>query len=282
MAPAPLKVMSWNIGQMYLPNLSFMRYIFPFLNRGVLPSKYLPTIAETIKEVSPHIVCLQEVRKAKYNPERVCQLKRLERSLGGEYKGFYGPHTDEGEHRALLIKHKFTLDKRFKIENISDKKEGVGIAAYVPQKDTWIVNLHFEHYNIWTRQRQLDRIARWVQEKKENVILAGDYNMRKTMHLTERYKKQVQEFFAKMQEKYKFRDASTNLNHTHFFRSKLDYFLTNFPQRKKEKTVLLSDKRWRFMDHYPLVGEFFINKMKEHAAKKKARPKMKRLFALPR
>ena len=262
MKQKPLRVMSWNIGQIYTPHLRIVKYLFPFLNKGVLPARYLPYVAKTISWIKPQVVCLQEVRNAEYNPEKVCQLELLERSLKG-YKGFYGPETGGGEHRALLVKQNFTVDKRFKVENIKAGRHGVGIAVYVPQKDAWIANLHLEYYDDDIRKLQVDKIFRWIKHKKENVILAGDYNMRKSCYLTEKYQTQVHDFFANMKEKYNFRDASEKINHTHLLKAKIDYFLANFAQKHKEKTFALTDKRWRFMDHYPIVGDFVIDTRKK-------------------
>ncbi|MBU0461265.1 MAG: endonuclease/exonuclease/phosphatase family protein [Nanoarchaeota archaeon] len=261
MAKNKLRVMSWNIGQFYTPHFSLANYL-PFLNQGVLPAKYMPLVASTIKMMSPHVVCLQEIRDQKYNPEKICQLNRLEEELKKKYKGYYGPYSLGGERRALLIKRKYTVDKRFRIEELNlNKKEGVAIAAYIPQKKTWVANVHFEHYDFDLRQRQLKKVLDWLNEKKENIILAGDYNMRRTFRFTERYQQQIDDFFSSLMKKHHMRDASKNLGKTYFLKGinlQLDYFFTNLPKKQKEKTFVLKDKRWRMMDHYPIVGDFFV------------------------
>jgi endonuclease/exonuclease/phosphatase family metal-dependent hydrolase len=271
---APFRVMSWNIGQPYSRSSWLLKSI-PFFNKGVLPAKYLPFVAKTIKLVKPHVVCLQEVRNAKDHPEGVDQLKILEKSLKG-YKGFYGPQTD-GEHRALLVSRKFTTDHGFEVEEIKGK-DGVGIAAFLPKKDAWIANVHLDYEDLDMRHRQYHTLLSWIKQKRSRIILGGDYNMRRRFHLSSRHREIVQNFFEKMR-KHSLRDATSKVGGTFYWRNlgiQLDHFFTNIPEWKKEKVYVLEGKRKSFMDHHPVVAEFFLRK---EMMKKDLKRRIKRSLA---
>lgn len=245
----------------------------PFFNKGVLPAKYLPFVAKTIRFVKPHVVCLQEVRDAKDHPEGVDQLKMLENDLKG-YKGFYGPETD-GEHRALLVSKKFTTDHDFEIEEIKKKSEGVGIAAFLPKKDAWVANVHLDYEDLNMRHRQCHTLLSWIKRKRSRVILGGDYNMSRRFHYGSKHREIVKSFFERMKAN-RMRDATDQVGGTFYWRKlgiQLDHLFTNIPKRKKERVYVLKGKRKSFMDHHPVVGEFFLKQKERLDATKLKRRK---------
>ncbi|MDO8657048.1 MAG: endonuclease/exonuclease/phosphatase family protein [Nanoarchaeota archaeon] len=257
-------VLNANIGSMYLwsikhklPPLLGNMYASLF-SYGKTPLQGLESTSHLVRQYRPTIVCLQEVYDAEHPSQ--AQGAQLEKLVGPLYQWFV---SGAGmENRAILVQK--NVVNGHGSENIITS-EGVpfGIAYKLNQPMVWVASVHLRYSNLEERKQQLEELLRWVDSKKEPVLLTGDFNTHAAWASIE--KKEVAYHTFNVLRDAGFQNLSESVACTWRWgkylptagRIKLDHFFGRGVKAVEEPVAVREHLRG-WMDHLALYGAKFV------------------------
>jgi endonuclease/exonuclease/phosphatase family metal-dependent hydrolase len=148
-----LRVMTWNLGKVYLP----------WESRA--SDRDLRHVAKVIREVNPHVVALQELRDQE-------QLGRLLAALGRGWRGAV-PHDVYDRRAGLLIR---LHGRFFELPTSSGRVAQGATLALAPDRELVVVSLHLDAFDPERRLEQGQEIVAEAARRGGLYVLAGDFN----------------------------------------------------------------------------------------------------------
>jgi len=229
--PQLLRIMTWNIGQIYLQ----------WDSRAA--DNDLRHVARVIRDARPHLVALQELR----DPQ---QLGRLVAALGPGWRGKI-PEDRWDRRAALLVR----LPAEFQGLPTSTGRTAQGAVVTLPSGiEVAVASLHLDAFDSRRRLVQAQEIVSGLSRLQDrHMILAGDFN----------FDPAVAAHGSTDQELYRFltgelADAGRHSGSTSLISRRLDYVFFRSPAVKDVRALVLHDKRIRVMDHDPVVVELVL------------------------
>ena len=225
-----LRVLSWNIGKIYLPLDS----------RAA--DRDLEHVARVIAEADPQIVALQELRGPR-------QLGRLLARLGPRWRG--SVPEDRYDRRAALLTE---LPVRFlEIETSTGRTaQGAEVTLGDGSKAT-VASVHLDAFDPERRARQaeeiLDSLARLGNEQ---MVLAGDFNFDSAA-----IRHDSPDYRTYLLLTANLIDAAKREGGTTVLAQRLDYVFYRLVGVQQAQSQVLFGRRINIMDHDPLVVEIF-------------------------
>lgn len=141
----------------------------------------LPRIAEIIKREKPDLVALQEVDKNAARSGGIDQAAELARLTEMNFAYGAAMPFQGGEYgQAILSKSPISDRWVHFLPQQSGREPRIAVAALLQKPNIWFVSTHLDHELEDVRVRQAKELHRLYGEKKEPVILAGDFNARPT------------------------------------------------------------------------------------------------------
>ena len=226
-----LRLMTWNIGKLYLPLDS----------RAA--DRDLAHVAKVIREIDPHVIALQELRDQR-------QLGRLVSALGSRYRG-YLPH-DQYDRRAALISR---LPVRFVPLSTSTGRTAQGGEVTIAGGEVvTMVSLHLDAFDAERRERQAEEIIAHVSRLgNEGVFLIGDFNFDAARHQDDATGQRLYRLLTR-----DLVDAGERAGGTTVVSRRLDYVFYRSARVRRVRAKVLRGRRINIMDHLPLVVEFSL------------------------
>jgi endonuclease/exonuclease/phosphatase family metal-dependent hydrolase len=232
----PLRVLTWNVGKIYLGDKHDSRAADHDLAR----------IAAVVREVDPDVVALQELRDRG-------QLDRLLALLDGKYAG----HVPDREIHDRLVA---ALVRQRAQASFSDLVTSTGRAVVVARllladnRPVNFVALHLDAFDPQLRCTQAEEILDWASRTSEpEIILAGDFNFDADFLALSEPEHPDARVYRLLTAR--FHDAAAGGAATTIVDRRLDYLFTRGGLRVRNVRVL-DGRTGHLMDHAPVVGEF--------------------------
>lgn len=226
-----LRVMTWNIGKLYLK----------WDSRAA--DRDLSHVADVIREVAPHLVALQELRGP-------TQLGRLATMLGPQWRASV-PEDQYDRRAGLLVR----IPVQFIGFPTSTGRIAQGAQVNLGRGTRFTVaSLHLDAFDPKRRMLQAEEILAGANRLGDrNMVLAGDFNFDASVaahgSLDQRlYRLLTQELV----------DAASDAGATTVVSRRLDYVFYRSARVKRVSAQVLQDKRINIMDHDPLVVELSL------------------------
>ena len=229
-----LRLMTWNIGKLYLPVDS----------RAA--DRDLRHVAQVIREVEPHIVALQELRDAR-------QLGRLLTELGPEWQGRIP--RDLYDRRAALLTR---IPTNFVEVGTSTGRRAQAAEVTLPRGGLiTVVSVHLDAFDAGRRMRQAEEIlaSAW-RVGHQDVFLAGDFNLDPAIVARDSSDYRLYSFLTKY-----LRDVGRHEGGTTVISRRLDYIFYRSARVGRVRSRVLHGRRINAMDHRPLVAEFEVRSL---------------------
>lgn len=233
-----LRVMSWNIGKLYLS----------WDSRAA--DRDLNYVADVIREVDPHVVALQEIRGP-------TQLGRLLTLLGPQWIGRVP--TDAYDRRAALLTR---LPARFfQLPTSSGRTAQGGEVRLRDGLEVSFVSLHLDAFDADRRLRQAEELLASLRRSgRIQTVLAGDFNFDPAMA---KHGSPEQRLYSLLTDEL--HDAARRSGVTTVFSRRLDYIFYAGQRLAASSARVLRGRRINTMDHDPLVVELVLHRAR-HAA----------------
>ncbi|MFH1131765.1 MAG: endonuclease/exonuclease/phosphatase family protein [Pseudomonadota bacterium] len=224
-----LRVLSWNIGKIYLQWES---------RASDLDLEHIATV---IKEANPQLVALQELKDSH-------QLGRLAKILGPKWRG--NVPVDEYDRRAGLL---VQIPARFIQLPTSTGRIAQGAIVTLPKGQEMVfVSIHLDAFDPERRLRQAEEILGGVQRLEiKETILAGDFNF--DPNVNKRSDAPLYRFLTSQ-----LVDAAKDEGGTTLSSQRLDYVFYGSRRIKRTRSYVLHERRINIMDHDPVFVEFFF------------------------
>jgi len=224
-----LRVLSWNIGKIYLP----------WESRAA--DRDLQHVAKVINDANPHVVALQEIRDA-------TQLGRLLVALGPGWRGKV-PKDAYDRRAALLVR----LGCRFFDIPTSSGRTAQGAVVRLPSgRHVTFVSVHLDAFDPQRRLRQAEELIAGAQRwGNDELFLAGDLNFDPSLAASDSLDRRLYRFLAST-----LSDAGRDAGSTTIFSRRLDYVFYRSPRVRRARARVLRGRRINTMDHDPLLVEF--------------------------
>lgn len=243
---APLRVLTWNVGKIYLGGQHDSRAADADLAR----------IANVIREVSPDLVALQELRDR-------AQLDRLMAELGDDYVG-HVPEEEVHDRRAAALARVHRRGVRAGVEaptadgepQFSQIVTSTGRAAAVARVTigahrVTFVSVHLDAFDSQLRRIQAEEIVDWSRRAEDrDIILAGDFNF--DADFLQAAEPDHPDVGIYRLLTASFQDAASGGPSTTIVDRRLDYLFTRGRLRRRQVRVL-DGRTAHFMDHEPVV-----------------------------
>jgi endonuclease/exonuclease/phosphatase family metal-dependent hydrolase len=229
--PRQLRVLTWNIGKVYLQRES--RASDADLRR----------VAETILELNPHLVALQELRDRS-------QLGRLVAALGPGWRGMLS--EDVYDRRAALV---VRLPSQFIPLPTSTGRVAQGALVRLPSGLSFAVaSVHLDAFDPGRRLVQAEEILAGVQRQEtDHQLLAGDFNFDTAVAARGSVDHEVYRFLTR-----DLVDAGKDAGPTTIISRRLDYVFFHSRAVTGVRSRVLQDRRINIMDHDPLLVELTL------------------------
>jgi len=227
-----LRVLSWNLGEVYLGDWVESR----------ANSLYFLDVALLIKEHKVDIVALQEMRDEN-------QLAYLLKLLGPPWRGVIS-RDDYDRHAAILT--------RLPTEFVGLRARDNGRAAPAAVLDLNGVrfvatSVHLSAFDEELRLQQTKDFYRQMAEQRSpHFIMAGDFNIDGSSTLDD-YDEILYEFLT---ENSNFTDAGKGTGDTTMTGKRLDYVFYRSSAITSHRAWVLEDQRQGWMDHDPVLATF--------------------------
>jgi endonuclease/exonuclease/phosphatase family metal-dependent hydrolase len=223
-----LRVMTWNIGKLYIRGDS----------RAA--DNDLHYVAAVIRSVNPHVVALQEIRDQ-------AQLNRLVAALGPGWRGHVP--EDRWDRRAALV---VRVHAHFHDLTTSVGRTAQGAVIEIPDSPPLsVASAHLDAFDAKRRQSQAEELVAGLQRLgKEETILAGDFNFDPAIAAQGSIDQDTYRFLTRG-----FVDAAKGAGATTFVHWRLDYVFYHSARVQTVSSRVLRDRRINIMDHDPLVVE---------------------------
>ncbi len=232
--PQTLRIMTWNIGKIYLK----------WDSRA--SDKDLDYVAQVIREVNPQIVALQELKNAK-------QIGKLATMLGPKWRAKIP--VDEYDRRAGLLT---PLPVEFvNLPTSSGRIAPGGIVTLGGGLKIAVASVHLDAFDENRRLEQAEEIMAGIMRLSEqkNILLAGDFNFDVATVAQNSSDHQLYRFLTR-----ELIDAAPYSGATTLISRRLDYVFYRCQKVSMIKSRVLRDKRINIMDHDPLVVELIFKK----------------------
>jgi endonuclease/exonuclease/phosphatase family metal-dependent hydrolase len=223
-----LRVMTWNIGKLYIRGDS----------RAA--DSDLRYIAAVIRSQNPHVVALQEIRDE-------AQLAQLVAALGPGWRGRVP--EDRWDRRAALV---VRLHAHFHPIATSTGRTVQAAVIELPEGAAFaVVSVHLDAFDAKRRLVQAEEIVAGAQRlAADDVLIAGDFNIDPSVAARGSIDQDLYRFMTRH-----FVDSGFHAGATTFVHWRLDYVFYRSPRVKKASARVLRDRRINIMDHDPLVVE---------------------------
>ena len=227
-----LRVMSWNVGKLYLP----------WESRAA--DRDLAHVARVIRELGPHVVALQELR----DPE---QLGRLVAMLGPGWRA-KTPRDSYDRRAGLLIRLR---GRFFELPTSSGRvAQGVQIAL-AGGHELVLASIHLDAFDSQRRLHQAEEITASLKELAADcTILLGDCNFDPTVAETDPLDLRTYHLLTA-----EYEDIGRESGATTLFSRRLDYIFINPPGRFPARALVIRGARINAMDHDPVVADLELN-----------------------
>ena len=224
-----LRLLTWNIGKIYLPVDS----------RAA--DRDLDHVARVIREIDPHVVALQELKGPR-------QLGRLLAALGPRWRGRI-PEDAYDRRPALLTR----LPARFIEFKTSTGRAAQG--AEVTLSDSarvTVTSLHLDAFDPERRIRQAEEIVASARRLGlDEIFLAGDFNFDPAEVMRDSADHYLYLFLTA-----ELIDAAKDQGGTTLVSRRLDYVFYGSDRIERVRSEVLIGRRINIMDHDPLLVEF--------------------------
>ena len=224
-----LRLMSWNIGRIYLPGDSRAN------------DRDLQHVAQVVHELNPHILAVQEVRDR-------AQLGRLVSALGRSWRGML-PEDRYDRRAALLLR----LDGEFFQLPTSSGRIAQAARVRLPGGRSIVVaSVHLDAFNPPRRLQQAEEIlAGALSQGDAEVFLAGDFNLDPAIASENSLDHRVYGLLTRS-----LSDAAAGQGGTTLDARRLDYVLYRSDHVRCKRAWVLRDRLIGRMDHHPLIADF--------------------------
>jgi len=226
-----LRVMSWNIGRVYL------RW------ESRASDGDLAYVARVISQVNPHVVALQEIRDAK-------QLSRLVAMLGRNWRGRV-PQDSYDRRAALLVR----LSASFvQLPTSTGRTAQAALVKLPAGREILVASIHLDAFDPKRRMLQAEEIVAGLERRaREDIFLAGDFNF-DVASTASSPDQGLYQFLTGS-----FVDAGKSAGATTLNARRLDYLFFRSPRLAPRRARVLRNRRVDSLDHHPLVIEFELN-----------------------
>lgn len=221
-----LRLLTWNVGKIYLP----------WESRA--SNRDLRHIARVLRELHPHVVALQELRDRE-------QLGRLLAELGRGWRGAIP--ADSYDRRAALL---LRIHGRFFELPTTSGRIAQGAQLRLPDgRRVNVVSLHLDAFSAPRRLEQAQEISEGLGRRKADVdLLLGDFNLDPEAVKTRSADQQLQQWLTT-----NYVDAGKEAGTTTIFSRRLDYVFYRGKSVASSKARALRGQRINTMDHDPLL-----------------------------
>lgn len=229
--PQRLRVMTWNVGRLYLP----------WDSRAA--DSDLQHVAAVIRDARPHVVALQELRDPR-------QLGRLVAALGPGWRGRIP--EDRWDRRAALLAR---LPAEFQGLPTSTGRTAQGALLRLHSGvELAVASLHLDAFDARRRLVQAQEILSGLRRLgSKHLLLAGDFNFDPAVAARGSNDQALYHYLTQELE-----DAGRRAGATTMISRRLDYVFYRSPAVKAVRAEVLRDKRIRAMDHDPVVVELAL------------------------
>jgi endonuclease/exonuclease/phosphatase family metal-dependent hydrolase len=232
---SPLRVLTWNVGKIYLGKQVDSRAADQDLWR----------IAEVIQQTQPRLVALQELRDG-------AQLDRLLAHLGDGWVGHMSEHEINDRRAAVIVREEPGVTFS---QVVTSTGRSIAIARLpCGARQLSFASVHLDAFSPVLRRTQAEEILDWASRSADrDIILAGDFNFDAdflTSHEPENADLGVYHLLIAH-----FEDAGHGGGTTTIYDRRLDYQF--FRGRLRPRSVrIVSDKAANLMDHLPVLVDF--------------------------
>jgi endonuclease/exonuclease/phosphatase family metal-dependent hydrolase len=233
----PLRVLSWNVGRIYLGRGNDSR----------ADDADLARIAAVVREVDPDLVGLQELRERG-------QVDRLLALLRGDYIGYTADEEINDRRVAMLVRQRPGIE--FSQIVTSSGRAAVVARLYGKPRSLTFVAVHLDAFDPAVRRSQAEEIVDWAARSTDrDLIVAGDFNFDADFLLASEPAHPDVGIYRLLTAH--FEDVAGGGKATTIVDRRLDYMFARGRLRRRSVRVL-EGKASRLMDHAPLVVEFEI------------------------
>jgi endonuclease/exonuclease/phosphatase family metal-dependent hydrolase len=227
--PGLLRVLTWNIGKVYLRQ-----------RESRASDADLGRVAETILELNPHVVALQELKDR-------AQLGRLVSALGPGWRGMLSEDAYD-RHAALIVR----VPSQFVRLATSTGRVAQGALVQVANGLSFaIASAHLDAFDARRRLVQAEEIVAGLQRQEtEDLLLAGDLNFDTAVAARGSLDHDLYRFLSR-----ELVDASRAAGPTTILSHRLDYVFYRSRAISDARARVLQDRRINIMDHHPLLVE---------------------------
>lgn len=227
-----LRLLTWNVGKIYLP----------WESRA--SDRDLRHIARVLRELRPHVVALQELRDRE-------QLGRLLTELGRGWRGSI-PADSYDRRAALLLR---VHGHFFELPTTSGRIAQGAELRLLEGRRVNIVSLHLDAFSAPRRLEQAQEITEGLRRRKADVdLLLGDFNLDPAAVKTQSADQLLQQLLTK-----NYVDAGKQAGTTTIFSRRLDYIFYRGKSVLRSKAHALKGKRINTMDHDPLLVDLTLS-----------------------
>jgi endonuclease/exonuclease/phosphatase family metal-dependent hydrolase len=232
---SPLRVLTWNVGKIYLGHH----------NESRPDDDDLVRIAAVIREVKPDLVALQELRDRR-------QLERLVGLLGEPWAGHVSDEEVNDRRAAVLLrKHPGYAFSQL----VTSTGRAVAIARVeIGARPLTFISVHLDAFDARQRCAQAEEIVDWAGRAGDrDMILAGDFNF--DADFLASHEPLHSDLAAYHTITAHFEDTWRGGRGTTIVDRRLDYVFSRGRLRHGNVRVL-DDKAGGLMDHVPVVADF--------------------------
>jgi len=229
---AGLKVMSWNIGQVYLGGGRESR----------ADDRDLPRVASVLMKERPDVAALQELQDAS-------QLDRLLALMKGAYRGLAAERSGVDRVTAVLVRAGLSAE----LVPVSLGRTRPLVAALLPLPEgpkVAVVSLHLDAFDPAKRLQAVEDIFAWAGGLRGPLVLAGDFNLDPSQIPSDQPDHPTWRILVERLD-----DVGSSAGPTQVFGLRLDHVLAPSAWLSGSKARVIPDARMRWMDHLPLSAE---------------------------
>src|SRR5215831_8531235 len=229
---SPLRVLTWNVGKIYLGKQVDSR----------AADQDLARISEVIRGSQARVVALQELRDA-------AQLDRLLHELGPGWVGHMSDREINDRRVAVIVRDEPGVSFS---EVVTSTGRAIAVARLpCGARQLSFASVHLDAFSPHMRRTQAEELLDWASRSPDrDVILAGDFNFDAdflAMHEPENTDLGIYHLLTAH-----FEDAAHNGRGTTIVDRRLDYQF--FRGRLRPRSVeVLADKSTNLMDHLPVL-----------------------------
>jgi endonuclease/exonuclease/phosphatase family metal-dependent hydrolase len=208
---------------------------------------HIAEIAETIKQLKPDIVGINEVHRGTWQArfrdhfEELCRRTGMRGRFGRSYENFGGEYGN-----AVLTRGEFLFADVHALPSIGEPRT---VLETVVRIDGATLNVYVTHLTAWgslnseSRDEQLECLAKHVRTSRYPYILMGDLNAPTEAAEIAKFQKLDAAQIC---------GADIGITHTHM-KKRLDYIFADYGWRVAGARAVPGGDS----DHYPVIAELF-------------------------